>query len=163
MRVLGIDPGTGITGWAVVEFINNKMTIQGYGVIETPKNIKLEDRLEEIYTEINEIIKDFEPSEAAVELLYFSKNVKTAMDVSHSRGVILLALKKNELPIAEFQPNQIKLAITGYGKATKKQMQMAVKTITGLSQIPKPDDAADAIAIAICKILTTGNLSNNNY
>lgn len=159
MKVLGIDPGTGTTGWAIVELISNRANVLGYGVILTPKDTPLPARLEEIYREVNAIIDEFAPDEASVELLYFSKNVKTAMDVSHARGVILLALETNKIPISEFQPNQIKLAITGSGKADKKQIQEAVKKITGLSAIPKPDDAADAIAIAICKILTTNHLT----
>jgi crossover junction endodeoxyribonuclease RuvC len=158
VKVLGIDPGTVTTGWAVVEITASRMSVLGYGVVITPKNTPLSARLEEIFIEINAIIDEFSPDEAAVELLYFSKNVKTAMDVSHARGVILLALEKNKIPITEFQPNQIKLAITGSGNATKKQIQNAVKIITGLSAIPQPDDAADAIAIAISKIVTTGNL-----
>ncbi len=163
MKVLGIDPGTATTGWAVVEFIDNSLVLHGYGAIITPKGTDLASRLEAIYVEINEIINRFEPTHSAIEILYFSKNVKTGISVSHARGVLLLALRQNNIEITEFTPNQIKLAITGYGKATKKQVQAAVKTLTGLSKIPKPDDAADAIGIAICKILTTGNINVNKF
>ncbi len=161
MKVLGIDPGTATTGWSVLELTENRLEIHGYGSIITPKNVDLASRLEAIYIEINDVIKNFEPDTGAIEILYFSKNVKTGMAVSHARGVLLLALKQNNIPITEFTPNQIKLAITGYGKATKKQVQNAVKTLTGLSKIPKPDDAADAIGIAICKIITTDNITLN--
>ena len=156
--MLGIDPGTATTGWAVVEQSRSELFIAGFDVISTSKDFPLADRLAAIYEELNDIIKNFKPEYAAVEELFFAKNVKTAISVSHARGVILLALKQNNIPFSEFAPNQVKIALTGYGKASKMQVQKAVKTVTGLSFIPKPDDAADAIAIAICGILTTKNI-----
>jgi crossover junction endodeoxyribonuclease RuvC len=159
VRILGIDPGTATTGWAIVEQTKSELFIAGFDVITTSKDFPLADRLLVIYEELNDIIKNFKPDYAAVEELFFAKNVKTAISVSHARGVILLALKANNIPFAEFAPNQVKIALTGYGKANKSQMQNAVKIVTGLSFIPKPDDAADAIAIAICGILTSRNIT----
>jgi len=153
-RVLGIDPGLERVGWGVVEQNNNILKPLGYSIVKTPAKCDIAERLKSIYIELNEIIKEFEPDEAAIELLYFSKNVKTAISVSEARGVILLTLKLNNMIYTEYQPNFIKQTVSGYGKADKKQIQFAVKTILGLSDIPKPDDSADALAIAICRILS---------
>lgn len=150
MIILGIDPGTAITGFGVIDQHKNNIQLLGAGVIRTPANEALELRLLTIFDELDALIKEFKPKEIAVEQLYFAKNVTTAMSVSHARGVVLLLGARHGLTLAEYTPLQVKQAITGYGKADKRQVQEMVKTILKLKNIPKPDDAADAIAIAIC-------------
>lgn len=149
MRILGIDPGTGILGFGVIDVNRGKLTLVDAGVIRTP--VKEDDavRLLTIYDELTEIIKDTKPDMMSVEKLFFSKNVTTAMTVSQARGVVLLCAQQVGIPIHEYNPMQIKQSITGYGKADKKQMQEMVRVILNLKEIPKPDDAADALAAAI--------------
>ncbi len=150
MRILGIDPGLATTGWAVVDFDRDSKPIPvDYGAITTPKGLSVSERLVEIYDDMNSLIKRFKPEYAGVEILLFTNNAKTAMSVGEARGIVLLALEKNSIPIKEFTPPQVKNSITGYGRADKKQIQENVKVLCGLKEIPKPDDAADAIAIAI--------------
>lgn len=150
MRILGIDPGLATTGWAVVDFDRDSKPIPvDYGAITTPKGLSVSERLVEIYDDMNSLIKRFKPEYAGVEVLLFTNNAKTAMSVGEARGIVLLALEKNSIPIKEFTPPQVKNSITGYGRADKKQIQENVKVLCGLKEIPKPDDAADAIAIAI--------------
>lgn len=149
MRILGIDPGTGILGFGVIDVVKSQVTLVDAGVIRTP--VKEDDavRLHTIYDELTEIIRDTKPALMSVEKLFFARNVTTAMTVAQARGVVLLCGKQAGLKIHEFTPMQIKQAITGYGKADKKQMQEMVKVILGLESVPKPDDAADAIAAAL--------------
>ena len=149
MRILGIDPGTGILGFGVIDVVKSKVTLVDAGVIRTP--VKEDDavRLHTIYDELTEIIKDTKPTLMSVEKLFFARNVTTAMTVAQARGVVLLCGKQAGLTIHEFTPMQIKQAIAGYGKADKKQMQEMVRVILGLETVPKPDDAADAIAAAL--------------
>ncbi len=149
MRILGIDPGTGILGFGVIDVEKGNITFVDAGVIRTP--VKEDDavRLLTIYDELTEIIKDTKPQMVSVEKLFFAKNVTTAMSVAQARGVVLLCAMQAGLQIVEYTPMQIKQAITGYGKADKKQMQEMVRIILGLESIPKPDDAADALAAAI--------------
>lgn len=149
MRVIGIDPGTGILGFGVIEFVGTKFTMITAGVIRTPAHTPLDDRLLEIYDGLREIIIETEPQIMSVEKLFFARNVTTAMSVSHARGVAILAGKKSNLIIGEYTPLQIKQTLTGYGKADKKQVQELVRMQLGLKTIPKPDDAADALAAAI--------------
>ena len=150
MRILGIDPGLATTGWAVVDFDKNgNPNPVDYGAISTPKGLRVSERLVEIYSDMNELIKKFKPDCAGVETLLFNNNAKTAMSVGEARGVVLLALEENSIPFKEFTPSQVKSSIAGYGKADKKQVQENVKRMCGLDSIPKPDDAADAIAVAI--------------
>ena len=149
MRILGIDPGTGILGFGVVDVTNNSFALVTAGVITTPPHTPLDDRLEEIYDGLTEIIAETKPEILSIEKLFFAKNVTTAMSVSHARGVAILAGKKAGLPYAEYTPMEIKQTLTGYGKADKKQMQEMVRMQLGLKTIPKPDDAADALAAAI--------------
>lgn len=156
MRILGIDPGTAITGFGVIEAKNGKFTMVDGGVIRTPAKQALELRLETIYDNLSEVIKETKPDFAAVESLFFAQNVTTAMSVSQARGVILLALIKSGVDHDDYTPLQIKQALTGYGRAEKAQMQEMVKTLLGLNEIPKPDDCADALAIAICHAMSTG-------
>lgn len=154
MRILGIDPGTGILGFGVIDVVKGKAQLVDAGVIRTP--VKEDDavRLQTIYEELTDIIAQNKPTEMAVEKLFFSRNVTTAMTVSQARGVVLLCGMQAGMNIHEYTPMQIKQATTGYGKADKKQMQEMVKTILGLKAIPKPDDAADALAAAITHSMT---------
>jgi len=150
MRVLGIDPGTAITGYAVVEETAGSLQMITLWVITTPAKTPLPSRLQTIHNELKEIVAEYEPEAAAVEELFFSRNARTAMSVGHARGVILLALAESDLPIAEYTPMQIKQAVTGYGNADKHQVQEMVRMLLALSETPRPDDAADAAAVAIC-------------
>lgn len=155
MRIIGIDPGTGILGFGVIDAKKGKTTLVTAGVITTPAHTPLPDRLEEIYNGLTEIIQETKPDIMAIEQLFFAQNVTTAMSVSHARGVAMLTGKQAKLPIEEYTPMQIKQTMTGYGKATKKQMQEMVRMQLGLTEVPKPDDCADALATAImCAYMT---------
>ncbi len=155
MRIIGIDPGTGILGFGVIDVtIQSKVTLVDGGVIRTPVKQADSDRLLTIYDELTEIIKLHRPDVMSVEKLFFSRNVTTAMSVSQARGVVLLCGIQNGLTLFEYTPNQIKQALTGYGRADKKQIQEMVRTILNLKEVPKPDDAADALAAAICHSMT---------
>lgn len=150
MIILGIDPGTAITGYGVVEYTGNKFKLIEYGVIRSAKSEELAVRINKIFVGMNEIIDKYKPDQFAVEELFFNKNVKTALSVGHARGVIMLAAHLKGLKIYEYTPLQVKQAVVGYGRAEKKQVQFMVKAILNLSDVPKPDDAADALAVAIC-------------
>lgn len=149
MRIIGIDPGTGILGFGVIDAKNGKTTLVDAGVVTTPAHTPLPDRLEEIYTSLTEIIADTKPTVMAIEKLFFAQNVTTAMSVSHARGVAMLTGRQANLKIEEYTPLQIKQTLTGYGKASKKQVQEMVRLQLGLKEVPKPDDCADALAAAI--------------
>jgi crossover junction endodeoxyribonuclease ruvC len=150
MRILGIDPGTGILGFGVIDCVNyGKYKMVSAGVVRTPPHTPLPDRLEEIYNSLKEIIHETNPDIMSVEKLFFAKNVTTAISVSHARGVVLLTAKQAGIKIAEYTPLQIKNTLTGYGKADKRQVQEMVRVNLGLRDIPKPDDCADALAAAI--------------
>ncbi len=153
MIILGIDPGTATTGFGVIEYKKkNKKQIVclDYGIIQTSPKQTVGERLIQINFDLNEIIKKHKPEMAAVESLFFFKNLKTAMPVSQARGVIIYTLSKKNIPFLEITPMQAKTSVTGYGKATKNQVQKMVQTLLCLEELPKPDDAADALAIAIC-------------
>lgn len=156
MKILGIDPGTAITGWAVIDtagrIVGSKKipSVAGCGVITTKAKTPDCERLEIIYDSVCDIIKKEQPELVAVEALFFFKNAKTVMSVSQTRGAVLLAIKKSKTPFFEFTPLQVKQAVVGYGRADKKQIQEMVKSILCLKNVPKPDDAADALAIALC-------------
>jgi crossover junction endodeoxyribonuclease RuvC len=150
MRILGIDPGTGILGFGIIDVDKSKATLVDAGVIRTSKDEIDSHRLKTIYDELSEVISEFKPAMMSVEKLFFAQNVTTAMTVSQARGVVLLCGEQAGLDIHEYTPLQIKQAITGYGKADKKQMQEMVRVLLGLKEIPKPDDCADALAAAIC-------------
>ncbi len=149
MRIIGIDPGTGILGFGVIDVNGNKVTMVDAGVITTPAHTPLDERLEDIYDSLTEIIRETKPQVMSIEKLFFARNVTTAISVSHARGVAMLTGRQAKIPIAEYTPMQIKQTLTGYGKADKKQMQEMVRMHLGLREIPKPDDAADALAAAI--------------
>ncbi|MBQ3410024.1 crossover junction endodeoxyribonuclease RuvC [Candidatus Saccharibacteria bacterium] len=148
-RILGIDPGTGICGFGVIEVGGKSPRMLDNGVIATPPHTPLEDRLLDIYESLNEIIDQDKPDEVSIEKLFFTKNITTGISVAEARGVVLLVCKQHHLPVYEYTPNEIKKTMTGYGSADKKQMQEMVKLHLKLNQIPKPDDAADALAAAI--------------
>lgn len=151
MRILGIDPGTGILGFGVIELDSKrKARMIDAGVIKTPAKQAADERLATIYRELEQLIKELKPSVMAVEKLFFAQNVTTAMSVSQARGVVLLLGQQHKLELHEYTPLQIKQALTGYGRADKKQMQEMVRIVLGLKTTPKPDDAADALAAAIC-------------
>jgi len=152
MLVLGIDPGTAITGYGLVKGEGDDLTLVAYGAITTSSDWPLPERLQRIYRELTAVIEDRQPTAVAVEELFFSKNVRTALSVGQARGVALLAAANAGLPIHEYTPLQVKQAITGYGRATKDQVQQMVRMLLALDSVPQPDDAADAIAIAICHI-----------
>ena len=148
-KIFGIDPGTAITGFGVIESGDNPKFITA-GVIRTPAKQALELRLETIYKDLAELLEEHQPDEVAIEQLYFAANVTTAMAVSHARGAAMLACVHSGVDLSEYTPLQIKQALTGYGRADKQQIQEMVRVMLGLGSIPKPDDAADALAVAIC-------------
>ena len=154
MRILGIDPGTGILGFGVIDVVKGQPVLVDAGVIRTPVHEDDAVRLLTIYDELTEIIKLTKPEVMSVEKLFFARNVTTAMTVSQARGVVLLCGMQAGMGIAEYTPMQIKQAVTGYGKADKKQMQEMVRVILQLKEIPQPDDAADALAAAITHSMT---------
>jgi crossover junction endodeoxyribonuclease RuvC len=148
--ILGIDPGTAITGWGVIKDGKKKTEVLAYGCIETSKHKNDVERLKEVAKDLKMIIKEYQPNEMAIEELFFFKNLKTAIKVAQSRGVLMFVTANQKISVAEYTPLQIKQALTGYGRADKKQMQIMVQKILKLKEIPKPDDAADALAVAIC-------------
>lgn len=155
MLAIGIDPGTAITGYGLVrQSPAGDLSCVDWGVILTPAKMPIQERLDHIYTSLVDLLAEQKPDTAGVESLFFQRNVRTAMSVGHARGVVLLALQQARLPIADYTPNQVKQAVSGYGAADKHQMQSMVKTLLNLREIPKPDDAADALAIAICHLNT---------
>lgn len=150
MIILGIDPGLAIVGYGIIQFVGNRYKVLDYGAITTDANIDFPDRLKIIYDELNLLIDKYKPEDLAVEELFFNKNVKTALKVGQARGVEILCAKNKGLNIYEYTPLQIKQAIVGYGRAEKRQIQEMVKVLLNLDEIPKPDDVADALAVAIC-------------
>lgn len=151
--VLGIDPGTATLGWGIIRRTEKvAYKVEAYGCIKTDRRNLFPRRLEEIYKELGKIIKKYKPDIAAIEQLFFAKNVKTAITVGEARGVAILAAVEANLPVAEYTPLQVKQSLVGYGRAEKEQMQKMLKVLLGLKDIPKPDDAADALAIALCHL-----------
>ena len=150
MKVLGIDPGVATVGWGCVTYTGNKFSQPEYGAIITPPKIPLERRLEMIYDELGKLIERLKPDCVSVEELFFSKNITTGIAVAHARGVILLACQKAGIPCYEFTPPQVKQAVVGYGNAVKKQVMEMTRRLLNLETLPRPDDAADGLALAIC-------------
>jgi len=149
LRIFGVDPGTGKLGYGMINIDAGQLKMVGYGCIKTPTTMALSQRLCVIFKEFQKLIKEFQPDIVAIEKLFFARNVTTAMGVSEARGVIVLAAALADINIQEFTPLQVKQAITGYGRAEKGQIQRMVQKILGLDKTPRPDDAADALAIAI--------------
>lgn len=150
MRILGIDPGFAIMGYGLIEMKGNRFTVLSYGSVTTDTGMKMPDRLKHLYSSLMDIIDEYQPEVAAIEELFFNKNTKTALLVGQARGVAILACANSGLQIYEYTPLQIKQGLVGYGRAEKKQIQQMVKTILNLTEVPKPDDTADALAAAIC-------------
>lgn len=157
MIILGIDPGIADTGFGVIEDTGGQLKVLTYGSIKTKAGLPLGERLVELFNQLSKTIKDYQPQTVAIEQLFFCNNAKTALIVGQARGVAMLACQQAKLTIFEFTPLQVKQAVTAYGGASKLQVQKMVQMILGLKEIPKPDDAADALAIAIC------GLNNSNF
>lgn len=152
MRVIGIDPGTAIVGYGIIDFEKNKYRAVHYGVITTCKDLSIEDRLDIIYRELGKLLDLYKPEQMAIEDLFYFKNNKTVISVAQARGIVLLAARQRNIEIRNYTPLQVKIGMTGYGKADKKQIQQMTQRFLALDEIPKPDDAADGLAIAITHI-----------
>lgn len=163
MLIIGIDPGTATCGYGVVSMEGSRLIPLEYGVFSTPPKMLMHLRLRKIYQEFHEVISKYPPDCIAVEKLFFNKNVTTGITVAQARGVILLAAAECNLPVVEFTPLEVKQAVVGYGKAEKKQVQFMVQKLLGLRTIPKPDDAADALAISICALHESGSLQRRGW
>lgn len=150
MRILGIDPGTATLGWGVIDHQGSTTRPVAYGALLTAPDVAPEHRLRELYEGLTAICETHRPAAAAVEKLYFGQNSRTAMSVGQARGIVLLVLAQARLPFVEMSPAEVKQAVTGYGRADKRQVQLMVQRLLGLAEYPKPDDVADALAIAIC-------------
>lgn len=158
MRILGIDPGYGITGFGLIEADRGNMQLRNCGVITTPAGTDFSARLEMIYEDMRKLLHVAQPEAVAIEELFFGQNVTTGIGVAQSRGVILLAIRQAGVPVFSYKPMQVKQAVVGYGNATKHQVQEMTKRLLQLAQLPKPDDAADAIAIALCHARSSTSL-----
>ena len=158
MRILGIDPGYGITGFGIIEAERNQARLIQYGAITTPAGMDFSARLEIVYEDMKKLLEMAKPDAVAIEELFFGQNVTTGIGVAQSRGVILLAIRQAGLEVTSYKPSQIKQALVGYGNATKHQMQEVTKRLLHLQENPKPDDAADAIAIALCHARSSTSL-----
>ena len=156
MRILGIDPGYAIIGWGVVAYERGRFTPLDFGAVTTPAGMPFGERLERIFNEITAIIATHNPEALAIEKLYFQNNQKTAIEVAEARGVLLLAAQQAGIPVFEYTPLQVKSAVTGYGQAQKPQVMEMTRRLLRLQKVPKPDDTADALAIAICHAQTGG-------
>lgn len=150
MVILGIDPGYATVGYGIIEYNGRSFRTMDYGAVTTPSNINFNRRLEMIYDGICELCETFKPDAVSVEELFFNTNLKTGIAVSHGRGVILLAIQKCGIDFYEYTPLQVKQSVVGYGRAEKKQVMLMTQTLLGLEKMPRPDDAADALALAIC-------------
>lgn len=160
MIILGIDPGYAIVGWGVLDYRNNHFSVVDYGAILTDAGTPFNERLEKIYDSLNALIEKYNPEAMSVEKVFYNSNAKTVIDVSQARGVIMLAAQKNKLPVFEYTPLQVKQSVVGYGRAEKKQIQEMTRRILNLEKVPKPDDTADALAMAICHAHASGSLSS---
>ena len=158
MRILGIDPGYGITGFGLIEAQRSEYSLLRCGAITTPAGMDFSARLEIIYEDMRQLLELAKPDAVAIEELFFGQNVTTGIGVAQSRGVILLAIRQAGLPVAQYKPAQVKQAVVGYGNADKRQVQDMTKRLLKLSAMPKPDDAADAIAIALCHARSSTSL-----
>ncbi len=163
MIILGIDPGLAIVGWGVIEYRNTRFRTIAYGSLQTPAGLSTEERLQRIYEGVCELIETYHPEEVAVEELFFNTNITTGIRVAEARGVILLAAQQAGLHIQEYTPPQVKQAVVGYGRAEKKQVITMVTMLLGLKAPPKPDDTADALAIAICHAHSGASRLANYY
>lgn len=160
MRILGVDPGVATIGFGLIEADRGSQRLLRYGVITTPAGLPLSSRLYQISRDMEELLGTFHPDEAAVEELFFSKNITTGIAVAHGRGVILLELERAGIPVYEYTPMQVKQAVAGYGGAEKRQVMLMTQRLLKMGEIPRPDDAADALAIAICHDRSATSLLN---
>ena len=160
MRILGLDPGIATVGFGIVDSEKSRQKLVSCGVITTPAHTPLTSRLDQIYTDLEEIIKLYQPDAMAVEELFFNTNITTGISVAQGRGVILLCAYRTGISIYEYTPLQVKQAVVGYGRAEKKQVQEMVRRILNLAAVPKPDDAADAVALALCHARSSTSLLN---
>ena len=158
MRILGIDPGYGITGFGVIDAVRGKTQLINCGAITTPAGMDFSARLEIIYEDMKKLLEMAKPDAVAIEELFFGQNVTTGIGVAQARGVVLLAIRQAGLEVTQYKPAQVKQSVVGYGNATKHQVQDMTRRLLGLSQMPKPDDAADAIAIALCHARSSTSL-----
>ena len=157
MIILGIDPGYAIVGYGVIYYQSGRFRVLEYGAITTPAGMPLPKRLHKIYDGMEELIRKYKPDALSIEQLFFNTNSTTAIGVAEARGCILLSADMNNLPIFEYTPLQVKQAVTGYGRAEKRQIMQMTTTLLGLTEIPKPDDAADALAVAVCHAHSSGS------
>ena len=158
MLVMGIDPGYAIVGYGLVNYDRNRFTPVRFGAVTTKAGVEFSARLNTIYEDISAIMREFKPEALSIEKLFFNTNTTTAIDVAQARGVILLAARKNNIPVFEYTPLQVKQAVTGYGKAEKPQVMELTRRLLGLEKTPKPDDTADALAMAICHCHSASSL-----
>ena len=163
MIILGIDPGLAIVGWGVIEYQRSRFRTIAYGSIQTPAGTRTEERLKAIYEGVVQLIREYHPDAMAIEELFFNTNITTGIRVAEARGVVLLAAEKAGITIQEYTPLQVKQAVVGYGRAEKKQVISMVTMLLGLPKPPKPDDTADALAIAICHAHCGGSRLANYY
>lgn len=162
MRILGVDPGVATIGFGLIEADRGRQRLLRYGVVTTPAGLPLSRRLLQISEDMEELLATFRPDEAAVEELFFSKNITTGIAVAHGRGVILLALERAGVPVYEYTPMQVKQAVAGYGGAEKRQVMLMTQRLLKMREVPRPDDAADALAIAICHGRSATSLLNTD-
>ena len=162
MRILGIDPGVATIGFGLVEADRGRQRLLQFGVITTPPGIPLSRRLWQISEDMSSLLTQLRPDEAAVEELFFSKNITTGLAVAHGRGVLLLELEKAGIPVYEYTPMQVKQAVAGYGKAEKRQVMLMTQRLLKMKEIPRPDDAADALALALCHARSATSLLNTD-
>ncbi len=162
MRILGIDPGVATIGFGLVEADRGRQQLLQFGVITTPPGIPLSSRLWQISEDMSSLLTQLKPDEAAVEELFFSKNITTGIAVAHGRGVLLLELEKAGIPVYEYTPMQVKQAVAGYGKAEKRQVMLMTQRLLKMKEIPRPDDAADALALALCHARSATSLLNTD-
>ena len=158
MIVLGIDPGYAIVGYGIVEYNANKFRPISFGAVTTKAGTQFSSRLETIYNDISEIMRKYKPEALSIEKLFFNTNTTTAIDVAQARGVVLLAARQNQIPVFEYTPLQVKQSVTGYGKAPKNQVMELTRRLLNLEKVPKPDDTADALAMAICHCHSASSL-----
>lgn len=159
LKILGVDPGIAIVGFGVIEYDNVNFKVVDYGAITSPAHTAVPSRLKMIYDDLTYVIEKYKPDEMAVEELFYNNNAKTVINVGQARGVLILAGENHNIPVFEYTPLQVKQGVVGYGRAEKKQVQQMVKNILGLHEVPKPDDTADALAIAICHAHASGGVN----
>ena len=157
MVILGIDPGFATVGFGVIDYVGNHFRVLDYGVMTTPAHTPFSDRLAGLYEQVTELLQRYKPDAVSIEELFFNTNITTGIQVAHARGVLVLGARQQNIPIYEYTPLQVKQAITGYGRAEKRQVMEMIRMFLNLDKIPRPDDAADALALAICHAHSAGS------